>query len=171
MAGWQRSLLVAGALTLALLAPRAAESGGLAGLSVAGGSGLSAFSPQMLAALPAVSLDVSFGTARGPVHARFSGPLLWMVLVRAGAVDPTRPRRQAGQTILVTGQDGYAAALAVGEVSPDFEAKPVILAESMNGQPLGSGYLRLVVPGDRKGARDMRDVVRIAVSAPAAGQR
>ena len=86
--------------------------------------------------------------------------------MKDGAVDPAKPRRQAGQTVLVTGQDGYAAALAIGEISPDFEGKAVILAESMNGQPLGSSHLRLVIPGDRKGARDVRDVVRITVSAP-----
>jgi hypothetical protein len=172
MAGWTQSLLLAGALTLALIAPHAAESGEAAGLSVVGGSGLSsAFSPQTLAALPVESLDLSFGTAKGPVHAHFSGPLLWTVLVRAGAIDPDKPRRQAGQTILVTGQDGYAAALAMGEVSPNFAGKPVILAESKNGQPLAGGHLRLVIPGDRMGARDVRDVVRIAVSAPAAGLR
>jgi DMSO/TMAO reductase YedYZ molybdopterin-dependent catalytic subunit len=166
-----KSLLLAGALALALLAPHAAESGEAASLSIIAASGVpSALSPQTLAALPAVSLDVTFATGKGPVHARFAGPPLWSVLAKAGVVDPGKPRRQAGQTILVTGQDGYTAALAVGEVSPDFEGKSVILAESMNGQPLGSGHLRLVIPGDRMGGRNVRDVVRIAVSAPAAGQ-
>jgi hypothetical protein len=152
-------LLVAGVPTLALLLPCAAESAD------------ATLSPQVLAMLPAVTLDVSFATGKGPVHARFAGPLLWAVLVKDGAVDPGKPRRQAGQTILVTGQDGYAAALAVGEISPDFEGKSVILAESMNAQPLGSSHLRLVIPGDAKGARDVRNVVRVTVSDPAAGPR
>ena len=157
---------MAGALAFALLAPHTAESGDASGLSIVSGSGAaSVLSPEALAALPATSLDVAFGTGKGPVHAHFAGPLLWAVLAKAGVVDSGRPRRQAGQTILVTGQDGYRAALAVGEVSPDVEGKSVILAESMNGRPLGSGHLRLVIPEDRKGARDVRDVVRISVSA------
>jgi hypothetical protein len=119
-----------------------------------------------IASLPVVQVSAAFATGKGPFHARFAGPLLWALLVKDGAVDPTQPRRQAGQTVLVTGQDGYSAALAVGEISPDFEGKPVILAETMNGHPLGRGHLRLVIPGDRKGARNVRDVTRITVSAP-----
>ena len=164
-----KSLLVAAALTLALMPPHVAESGEVAGLSVIDGPDASlVLSPQMLAALPAVSLDVSFGTGKGPVHAHFAGPLLWTVLVKAGAVDLAKPRRQAGQTILVTGKDGYTAALAIGEISPDFEGKSVILAESMDGQALSGGHLRLIIPGDRRGARDVSNVVRIAVT-PLAG--
>jgi DMSO/TMAO reductase YedYZ molybdopterin-dependent catalytic subunit len=136
---------------------------GQAALTIATGS---AATLAMIAALPVVQVSVSFATAKGQFEARFAGPLLWTVLVKDGAVDPAKPRHQAGQTVLVTGQDGYAAALAVGEVSPDFEGKPVILAESMNGHPLGPGHLRLVIPGDRKGARNVRDVARITVSAP-----
>lgn len=42
----------------------------------------------------------------------------------------------------------------------------MILVESMNGRPLGSGHLRLVIPEDRKGARDVRDVVRVSIFGP-----
>jgi DMSO/TMAO reductase YedYZ molybdopterin-dependent catalytic subunit len=136
---------------------------GQAALTITTGS---AATVAMIAALPVVQVSVSFATAKGQFGARFAGPLLWSVLVKDGAVDPAKPRLQAGQTVLVTGQDGYSAALAVGEVSPDFEGKPVILAETMNGHALGPSHLRLVIPGDRKGARNVRDVARITVSAP-----
>ena len=150
----RRALLVCGLLALTLGLSRPAASADPSDIPLAD-----------IAALPVVQVSVSFMTAKGQLHAQFAGPLIWAVLVKDGAVDPTKPRRQAGQTVLVTGQDGYAAALAIGEISPDFEGKSVILAESMNGQPLGRGHLRLVIPGDRKGARNVRDVVRIAVSA------
>jgi DMSO/TMAO reductase YedYZ molybdopterin-dependent catalytic subunit len=167
-----RCLLTAGVLTLALVAPRAAESGQSQGIALIGGSGAaSTLSMQMITALPAASLNVTFLTGKGPVHARFAGPLLWTILVKAGGIDPSKPRRQAGQTVLVTGQDGYSAALAIGEMSPDFEGKSVILAETMNGHPLGATHLRIVIPGDRRGARYVRDIVRIAVSPPAADPR
>ena len=45
----------------------------------------------------------------------------------------------------------------------------MIRADSMNGQPLGSGHFRLVIPEDRKGARDVRDVrdvVRVSIFGP-----
>jgi DMSO/TMAO reductase YedYZ molybdopterin-dependent catalytic subunit len=159
----RRTLLLCGYLALGLGSSPPPAVAGQAALTIATGS---AATLAMIAALPVVQVSVSFATAKGQFEARFAGPLLWSVLAKDGAVDPAQPRRQAGQTILVTGQDGYSAALAMGEVSPDFEGKSVILAESMNGHPLGPGHLRLVIPGDRKGARNVRDVARITVSAP-----
>jgi len=50
--------------------------------------------------------------------------------------------------------------------APAFEGKPVILAERTNGQPLGAGHFRIVVPGDRRGGRSVRDVASIAVMSP-----
>jgi hypothetical protein len=34
----------------------------------------------------------------------------------------------------------------------------------MDGKPLGDGHFRLVVPGDKRGARSVRNVARISVS-------
>ena len=45
-----------------------------------------------------------------------------------------------------------------------FENKNVILATRLNGKDLGPQHFRLVVPGDAKGGRSVRDVVRIEVS-------
>jgi DMSO/TMAO reductase YedYZ molybdopterin-dependent catalytic subunit len=39
----------------------------------------------------------------------------------------------------------------------------VILAEQMNGKPLGPDHFRLVVPGDQRGGRSVRDVVSITI--------
>jgi hypothetical protein len=116
-----------------------------------------------LAKLPEITVAISFGTDHGQFHGTFTGPLLWTVLVDSKAVDPKLPREHVGEVALITGADGYAAALALGEIAPEFENKNVILAEQMNGKPLAPNHFRLVVPGDQRGGRSVRDVVSILV--------
>jgi len=117
-----------------------------------------------VARLPTIQLRVAFDTEHGPRQALFEGPLLWTVLDHANAIDPAKPGAQVREMIALTGRDGYSAVLGLGEISPDFEGKQVILAERMDGQPLGPAHLRVVVPGDRKGGRSVRDVVHITVT-------
>jgi hypothetical protein len=119
--------------------------------------------PAQILALPAVTVPVSFGTDHGPLKATFSGPLLWTVL-RQAAADPKNPKLALREFVLVTGADGFAAVVALGEIAPAFEDKDVILATRMNGQMLAPGHFRIVVPGDKRGGRSVRDVVSIAVS-------
>ena len=123
---------------------------------------------SVLDALPATHADIAFDTEHGPSHAAFDGPLLWDVLVREGAIDPARPREQPARGCDATGSDGYSALLALGEISPEFENKKVMLAERMNGERLGPDHLRIVVPGDKRGGRSVHDVAWITVIAPAA---
>ena len=130
-------------------------------------------SPEELAQLPAIQMSVSFGTEHGPRQATFEGPLLWTVLDHAAAIDTAKPREQVRLAVLVEGQDGYAASLALGEISPAFEGKQVILADQQDGKPLESGHFRLVVPGDRMGGRSVQNVARVTVTplpAPAASR-
>ena len=149
------ALLVA----VAAAGPAAADE-----LMVAGRPGNAApMTADAIAALPAVTVAVSFETEHGPRHATFEGPLLWTVLDRAGVVDPAKGREQAHQFITITGRDGYTAVLGLGEISPAFESKQVILAERMDGQALGPEHLRVVVPGDAHGGRSVHDVVRLTV--------
>ncbi len=124
--------------------------------------------PATLAALPAVTLHVSFDTDHGPMSATFQGPLLWSVLVHESAVSAAHPRDAVHQALLVTGHDGYSIVLALGEIAPQFEGKQVILANSMNGRPLAPGQWRLVIPGEHRGGRDVRNVARIQLIAPQA---
>ena len=116
---------------------------------------------QALAKLPTVQLPVAFGTEHGPRQATFEGPLLWTVLDEAHAVDPAKPGGHVRQVVTLTGSDGYTAVIALGEISPDFEGKQVIVAERMDGKPLD--HPRVVVPGERRGGRSVHDVVRVAV--------
>jgi DMSO/TMAO reductase YedYZ molybdopterin-dependent catalytic subunit len=102
-------------------------------------------------------------TGHGEQQNEWSGPLLWDVLVDSGAVDPSRPADQVHRAVRVTGADGYTAVIALAEIAPQFASRPIQIADRMNGAPLPPPGLRLVVPGDRRGGRSVRDIVRIDI--------
>lgn len=125
-----------------------------------------------LAALPVVQVTVPTPPGHsGPAQHTFEGPLLWTVLDRAGAIESGRERDQVRQIVVATGRDGYTAVLGLGEIAPNFEGKQVVVAERMDGQPLGPDHLRLVVPGDVHGGRSVHDLAGIAVVAPREAER
>ncbi|HTC09040.1 MAG TPA: molybdopterin-dependent oxidoreductase [Acetobacteraceae bacterium] len=111
-------------------------------------------------ALPQVDTHMSMLTGHGTVQATYRGALLWAVLEKVGLVSGD-PRSHVRRVVMVTGRDGYTAALALGEIDPEFEGKQVIVADQQDGQALKGGELRLVVPGDKRGGRSVRDIVRI----------
>ncbi|HEY5226792.1 MAG TPA: hypothetical protein VIJ06_08380, partial [Methylovirgula sp.] len=108
-----------------------------------------------------VTVTISQATDHGPVAATFTGALLWTVIGNAGWVNGAEKNVYIRHTILVTGKDGYAAALSEGEIDPKLEGKQVILAYAQDGKPLDAP--RLVVPGDVHAARGVHDVVSIEV--------
>lgn len=122
-----------------------------------------ALSAEAIAVMPSLHLNVSFKTEHGPFRAVFDGPLLWTVLTAVHAVDPAKPRDAVREVVILTGSDGYTAVLALGEISPAFEGKQVLLADRMDGKSLASGQFRIVVPGDQRGGRNVRDVRSITV--------
>jgi DMSO/TMAO reductase YedYZ molybdopterin-dependent catalytic subunit len=120
-------------------------------------------SPEGIAALKPFTQRAALGGGAGESGNEWTGPLLWDVLNAAGVLDEARPRDQAHLAIRVTGADGYSAVVALGEISPQFANRPIQLADHMNGTPLPSQGLRLIVPEDRLGGRSVRDVVRIDI--------
>jgi hypothetical protein len=66
-------------------------------------------------------------------------------------------------TLKVTGADGYAAVIALGEIAPPFADRPIQIADHMNGALLPDHALRLVVPGDKRGGRSVPDVARVDI--------
>ncbi len=174
--GTMRASLMGGALALALLlgpCVARADDPAASGIAVAVDAGAAVtLTPAELAQLPAVTAGAAFATEHGPRQASFEGPLLWSVLDHAHAT-PAKAGEQVRRLVLLTGSDGYTALLALGEVSPAFEGKQVLVALRMDGKPLD--HPRIVVPGDKHGGRSVHDVVRIAVSgvsaAPAHGLR
>ena len=65
--------------------------------------------------------------------------------------------------IVATGSDGYVAVIALAEADPSFHSGEVIVADTMNGQPLDakSGPFKLVVTEDKRPARWVRNLVSI----------
>jgi ABC-type molybdate transport system substrate-binding protein len=120
-------------------------------------------SPERIAGLPHLTQRVGFMTGRGEQQNEWSGPLLWDVLIASGAVDPTKPADQVHLAVRVTGADGYTAVVALAEIAPQFAGRPIQIADGMNGAPLPQRSLRLIVPGDRRGGRSVRHVVRIDI--------
>ncbi len=111
--------------------------------------------------MPSVTVSLLREHERGASTA-YAGPLLWAVLDRAGAVGQGG-RERVHQVVTVTGRDGYTVVLAVAELDPEFEGKSVIVAISADGKPIGAGELRLVVPGDKRAGRSVRDPTKVAV--------
>jgi molybdate transport system substrate-binding protein len=118
---------------------------------------------ERVAALPSIAQRVGFMTEHGEQQREWTGPLLWDVLVASGAIDPAKPAEQVRLAVRITGADGYAAVVALAELAPQFAGRPIQLADHMNGALLPDHALRLVVPGDRRGGRSVRDVVRIDI--------
>ncbi|MCS0501076.1 hypothetical protein [Ancylobacter mangrovi] len=117
-----------------------------------------------LEALPAVTREVTFLTSQGEEHARYTGASLWSVLVGNGLVDPADLHALIRQVVIVTGGDGYVLVLSAGELAPELGAAPILLVHQRDGAPLPAARSpRLVVPGDRRGARQVFDVARIEV--------
>jgi hypothetical protein len=97
------------------------------------------------------------------VMGRYTGGMLWVLLEKAGLVDEPGKNSNLRHTLLITGRDGYAVALAVGELDPHYEGKSVILAYAGGEPPASNAALRLVVPGDAHGGRSVRDIATIEV--------
>lgn len=70
--------------------------------------------------------------------------------------------------VKITASDGFTAVVALAEAVDAFSAQPVILAWGRNGQPLSErhGPFQLVVPGDLKPGRNVRQVRTLEVLTP-----
>jgi hypothetical protein len=163
-AGLTRLIVIAIAACLVALAPGkgGAEQAGAPVLEGAVKQRLVLDDPLLRSFAP-TTIDVTFETSEGEKSGRYTGVLLWALIEKAGLVDDVGRNASLRHTLLVTGRDGYAAALAVGELDPHLEGKSVILAYD-GGEPAASRTaLRLVVPGDAHGGRSIRDVATIEV--------
>jgi hypothetical protein len=83
---------------------------------------------------------------------------------------PVSPLRgpQLAQVVDVQAADGYRVVFSLGELDASLGKAQVVLADQCQGKPLDAhdGPLRLIVPGDGRPARSVRQVTRITVRAP-----
>jgi DMSO/TMAO reductase YedYZ molybdopterin-dependent catalytic subunit len=86
----------------------------------------------------------------------YDGVLLATLLKQAGVPQGSQLRGAAMATyILAEGSDGYRVTFSLAELDSDFQDSEVMIADTLNGAPLGDklGPLRLVVPHDKRPAR------------------
>lgn len=67
--------------------------------------------------------------------------------------------------VVVGAADGYQAVFALAELDPGMTGRTVLLASKKDGQPLadGEGPLRVVVPGEKRHARWVRQATRLTI--------
>lgn len=153
-------------LALLLLAPPLAfaQSGAAPGIEISGELVTKVTLTRAdLVKLPAIEMDVEFMTSKGKEKARYKGALLWQIFEDNGLKDLKGHHEELKHTFLVTASDDYRIAFSFGEIAPDFGSRQVLIAYERDGKELADGNLRIVVPGDTRGARSVRDVVKIEV--------
>lgn len=67
--------------------------------------------------------------------------------------------------VVVKAVDGYEVLFALAELDPEFATRTILLADQVDGAPLpaGTGPYRIVVPGEKKPARWIREVKAIDI--------
>jgi DMSO/TMAO reductase YedYZ molybdopterin-dependent catalytic subunit len=96
----------------------------------------------------------------------YEGVLLYDILKQAGApLDKQLMGKALATYILAEARDGYQVLYGLAEIDPSFGANKIIVADAINGKPLFDyqGPFRLVVPGDKKGARSIRMLEKITI--------
>lgn len=160
-----RLATIASAAFLLAAAPAAAQS-----LRIVTATDSVTLDRAALAALPqdtATIVPHRHGAApAAPV--RITGPALATVLARAGVRTDSLRGAALATTALATARDGYRVAFSLGELGADLGRTRVLVAIAADGRALGEsdGPLRLVVPGDGRQARWVRQLERIVVRAP-----
>ncbi len=101
-------------------------------------------------------------------EASYTGAWLSDVLKLNELVRSIEKRAQVNSYVYVTAADGYTALIALPECDSSFRERPALLAWLKNAQPLNAhdGPFQIIVPDDRKHARDVRQVIRLEVITP-----
>jgi hypothetical protein len=130
-------------------------------LTIAFGDKTATWSPEALAALPHVTLAAF--NEHAEANQTYSGVSLMALLKPLGV--PDKPHGKDLRLYLVAeGADGYGAVFSVAEVNPDIHTGTAIVADTMDGQPLGEdGVFKLVLEGDKRPARWVRNLASIKV--------
>ncbi len=118
-------------------------------------------------AFPKTTVTTNAQTGAGPlgVHT-YGGALLYDIVQKAQIItDATRKNDFLRKVVLVTGTDGYSVAISLGEISPRFAGKKIIVAYEEDGKPLpeADGFVRLIVPGDTLAGRYVSNIATITV--------
>ena len=122
------------------------------------------FTAAEFAALPRTELKLA--DMHEQTERTYSGVPVRELLARAGAPLGDKLRGPALQTaVIVRCKDNYAVLFALAEFDENFSSRTILLADREDGEilPPSSAPLRLVAPGDKRGARSARQVVAIEI--------
>jgi hypothetical protein len=115
-----------------------------------------------LRGLPPQTQSVTFQTGSGPQSHTYVGAALIDIVTAADpAVDPAEHNALLSVAVVATDAEGYAATVAWGEISPEYAATPILVAYIEDGRELDQP--QLVVPGDIRGGRYIRDLTELRV--------
>ncbi|WP_260922992.1 hypothetical protein [Novosphingobium sp. 9] len=118
--------------------------------------------PKLLEGLPDVQAVLNdHGTRR-----MCEGPALADVLARAGVPHGKDLHgSELTKGVIVHARDGYAVLFSLGEIDPGLGHEGMIIAERCDGQALDdkTGPYRLIVPGDLRPARSVRQVKALEI--------
>ena len=162
-----RQLTVA-LLVISALPLHAADALTVTGVTGKDGVELPAISLTLddLAKMPRTTATVT----EGKVTATYEGVLVHEILKRAGQPFGNQMRNaQLIRFAIFRAHDSYRALFALPEFDPAFTPARALVADRMNGKPLPTnrGPLRLVLPGEKDGARGVYMLERIELqSAP-----
>ncbi len=109
--------------------------------------------------------EITAADRDGKEH-RYAGVPLITLLNQAGAsMGAALKGKNLTKYVVVKAADGYEVVFALAELDPDFSTRTILLADSVDGAPLadGVGPYRVVVPGEKKPARWIRQVTAIEV--------
>ena len=99
------------------------------------------------------------------VH-RYSGVTLADILTKAGVMLGDSAKRKTILTyVVITAADNYKAIYTLPEIDPLFANRSIILANRADKKPLSAedGSFQIIVPGEKKHARWIRQVTGIQV--------
>jgi Oxidoreductase molybdopterin binding domain len=110
--------------------------------------------------------EVTAKDPHGKEPSLYRGTALWEVLSLTGApLESPLDRDALASTVRIEATDRYQVAFSLAELDPQTGSSDVLLVWERDGKPLDapSAPFRLVVPTDKRGARWVRQVVRIRV--------
>lgn len=96
----------------------------------------------------------------------YSGVPLYEIIMASGAIPDNKLKgKYLAKYVLITGADGYKSVISLAEIDSSFTDKIIVLANMVDGKPIKkeSGPFQIVVPGDKKPARCVRNVTTINV--------
>src|SRR5262249_58811914 len=117
------------------------------------------FTAEEFAALP--HTDVKAEEMHEKEARRYSGVAMRELLTRVGAPLGDKFRGPAlAMGVVVRCKDNYTVLFSLAEFDENFSSRTIVLADRENGEilPPSAAPLRIVSPGDKRGARSARQV-------------